>query len=1527
MKVKSNINALAQKSAIPKGSTTPVEHALISSPLPTLICRPDGNIILSNAAAASLLGIEKEQLHYTSIQSVFNNPQLKLNSPCHTSQPTLLNFPRSSGCPLLFESYFNYIIDEDEQKVQVSLIDITENEKLKQEASQYEFDLSLFINNSEELLMLVDKHHKVILFNQVMAQRTRLKRGIELKKGLNVLDLADADEREHVKGYYQKAFSGETIAFEMQINVEGKPYYYFCSFKPARTGDGNIPAVLVTTRDITEKKLHEVALTNAEQRWRFALEGSNQGVWDWDIAKETVFFSDSWKKLFGFGPDEVFDSMNDWQKMLHPLDKISMEQHIKKHFETDNDLYETEFRARSKEGFYKWILSKGMIVSRDAVGTPLRMLGTHIDITERKAIEESFRLMFYDNPRPMWTFDKKTFQFLDVNNIAIELYGYSRQEFLQMSILDIRPQEDVKRVKELVGRKGYIGSRKRIWRHLKKNGDLIDVEITTKYFDRDGLEYGLVLAEDVTDKVRSEKKLRDSELQYKLLFDDNPLPFWIYDPATLKFLEVNTAALDFYGYTREEFLNLALFDLYLPEDIDRIKKVISKVSENGHAIVNTWTQKKKNGDLVTVEVSRNELQYHSVSARLVVIRDITERVRAKKLLEQSEQQYRALFHHNPLPSFIYNPADFSILEVNDVMVNAYGYSREELLSLKLPDLIPTKELERLQAIVKNKDGSNLPVVSNWTHLKKNGDKMIVEVIRNTMDYNGVPARLVIVKDVTERVKIEKQIRETNERYQLATRATSDVVYDWDLANNKLDWNENILTILGWNPGFLTIDKWKEMIHENERESVVKSIQEFISHPSKNHWRFEYNLKTADGGYKYVLDRGFLLRDSAGTPIRMIGAMQDITDIKQKEKELLKSNDRFKFVSQATSDTICDWDLKKGEIILSENYQQIFGWELPDTRVLTPEVVMDRCHPDDKQQILSSINEAINSSKTIFDAEFRYLRGDGTYAFATQKCLILRDDHGVAERIIGAMQDISERKYQEELQTLELRVFEVSAVPGVHIHTVLQTLIKGYEELHNEMTACISIVNVNDEIEILAPRLGKDHARQLKYYIERQKDKLQTNPLPQNELIISYAGGDEWKHTTSSANSFAWKTSWTHPVYHHNGSLLAFITIFVDGERKPSGMEVNTLSRLHNLLRVIIVNYLSLEQIRLSNERYNNVLKATHDLVWDWNLETGSFYRNIEGLKKVYGIDNHEAIQNVYSWMERIHPEDHSKVQQVINDILHATDQDTFDVEYRFKKDDGNYSFIYDRGVIVRNADGKPLRMIGAAQNVTDRKILEDELLQKELDRQKSISQATIDTQEEERREIGKELHDNVNQVLTTTKLYLDLSLSSPELKDDLIKKSSKNIIYVINEIRQLSRSLMDPSIGDLGLIDSINDLVENINITRKLHVSLSADPELENLVDESQKLMIFRILQEAMNNTIKYAQATAVQLSLRNKKGQVELIISDDGVGFNPKTIKKGAGLKNIQNRVYLTGGKLQIDTAAGKGCNIIIHFPIQKIK
>jgi signal transduction histidine kinase len=202
-----------------------------------------------------------------------------------------------------------------------------------------------------------------------------------------------------------------------------------------------------------------------------------------------------------------------------------------------------------------------------------------------------------------------------------------------------------------------------------------------------------------------------------------------------------------------------------------------------------------------------------------------------------------------------------------------------------------------------------------------------------------------------------------------------------------------------------------------------------------------------------------------------------------------------------------------------------------------------------------------------------------------------------------------------------------------------------------------------------------------------------------------------------------------------------------------------------------------------------------------------------------------------------------------------------------------------------------------------------------------ISQATIETQEKERSEIGKELHDNVNQVLTTTKLYLDLSVSNPELKDELIQKSSKNIIYVINEIRQLSRSLMHPTLGDLGLIDSLNDLIENINLTRKLKVILDTEIS-EHTLPESIKITIFRIVQEVLNNALKHAKATLVNINMTTDNDELSLSIIDDGIGFEPQTVRKGAGLKNIQNRVYLANGTVTLDSTPGKGCSIFINFP-----
>jgi signal transduction histidine kinase len=215
-----------------------------------------------------------------------------------------------------------------------------------------------------------------------------------------------------------------------------------------------------------------------------------------------------------------------------------------------------------------------------------------------------------------------------------------------------------------------------------------------------------------------------------------------------------------------------------------------------------------------------------------------------------------------------------------------------------------------------------------------------------------------------------------------------------------------------------------------------------------------------------------------------------------------------------------------------------------------------------------------------------------------------------------------------------------------------------------------------------------------------------------------------------------------------------------------------------------------------------------------------------------------------------------------------------------------------------------------------------DFLNEEISKQKAISQATINIQEKERVAIGRELNENVNQVLVTIKLYLDLASSHPELREELIWKSSENLNNAISEIRHLSNSLASPSLSDLGLIDSIEDLVQTLNATNRIYCDFVHGNFDESRLNDEQKLVLFRILQEAMKNVLTHAEASETIIRLSKIEDKTQLFIKDNGKGFDPSTIRNGAGLNNIRNRVYLSNGNLTIDSLPGKGSTLVVELP-----
>ena len=228
--------------------------------------------------------------------------------------------------------------------------------------------------------------------------------------------------------------------------------------------------------------------------------------------------------------------------------------------------------------------------------------------------------------------------------------------------------------------------------------------------------------------------------------------------------------------------------------------------------------------------------------------------------------------------------------------------------------------------------------------------------------------------------------------------------------------------------------------------------------------------------------------------------------------------------------------------------------------------------------------------------------------------------------------------------------------------------------------------------------------------------------------------------------------------------------------------------------------------------------------------------------------------------------------------------------------------------------------------IIESKRAEEKLLKQELDKQKLIAQAMVDAQEKERAEIGKELHDNINQILSTTKLYLELAKNDNNQRLSLINRSAGNIHNAIHEIRNISRSLVPSSIGDLGLQDSILDLVESIRTTKTMHVEFYPVGEFDAQISDKTKLMLFRIIQEQVNNVLKHSGARnlIIELILAEAEHSIELSITDDGKGFNPERVRKsGLGLSNITSRADLFGGKVTILSAPGRGCKLRVQIPI----
>jgi PAS domain S-box-containing protein len=354
-----------------------------------------------------------------------------------------------------------------------------------------------------------------------------------------------------------------------------------------------------------------------------------------------------------------------------------------------------------------------------------------------------------------------------------------------------------------------------------------------------------------------------------------------------------------------------------------------------------------------------------------------------------------------------------------------------------------------------------------------------------------------------------------------------------------------------------------------------------------------------------------------------------------------------------------------------------------------------------------------------------------------------------------------------------------------------------------------------------------------------------------------------------------------------------------------------------------------EQLLRSELFYRNLIGDSLDgiLLTDTN---GLITFASPSVEKILGYQPEDIIQTTA--FAYAHPDDQAIAISTFQDEVRMEPLIKF-IDIRLRAKNGEWIPCNVRG---HNMLYNPYigRMVIYFTDDSRRKEMEDrlkesqqELISQEIQKQKLLTQATIDGQEKERKEIGKELHDNISQHLTTTRLYLEVAQERAVRDDvkDLIYHAHKELTDIINEIRKLSQSLVPPTLGDIGLVESIQDVCTSLKRAHTIEVDFHHRSFTEDSIPDNMKLMLFRIIQEQINNIIRHAAATTLHIRLQSDAESLELNITDNGQGFDPDANgKKGLGLTNIINRVGLFNGKVDLQSAPGKGCTILVTVPLK---
>jgi PAS domain S-box-containing protein len=924
--------------------------------------------------------------------------------------------------------------------------DINAQKLLQLREERQRANLKALLENIPDRVCTTDMEFNLTSFNTGFYTDSLRFTGIEPQIGINLMVFSLGLDWDELESFLKPVLKGYHCSKEAAVSLGKEVYYFEISASPIFDDSQTQIGISVFSRDITSRKQKEVLLLESREFYKSLFENNPDAAYSLSMDGNILTGNSGLIKLLEIDPEQLSDLH--FSKFFPPEEL----ERIGGYFQNLLKGIPNEFRSRiiTANGTVKTVDNRTIPVMLN--GEVISIFGIARDITLNLKKEEERKLVLETILDYFYVVDNE-FNFTYVNEAAEKIMD--KGPLVGKNLLETFP---------VLGQGLFFENLKKAQQTNKPvQFDYYSLETKT-WFDEnfypheDGIS---IFFRSVNDKKNAEQELQDQKYFFEQTFMQSAVSTILLDKDGYC-LKINPKLSSIFGLPAEMVENKK-YNVFEDPEISRqeIDKKIRSIIDQKVSV--SWETKVDLSELQStapIPENLNSVFYlnvigfpildseGNVSHVIMQHNDITESKKAEANLLESERKYRKLIENMGL-GLMEVDNDQIILRAYPQFCKMTGYSEQELLGQNAFEIL-SKQVVNSYIVDKKIEDRKIGISDNYELRVKTKDGRVLDFLINgspiTNSKGEVTGSLGVHFDITERIK---SVEELKQQKELAESIVSNIPIMISIISKEgrfISVNKTWEKELGWSE-YETLNSPEFLPSLIPNEEVRNDVINFIS-MADGIW-MDFDLVIRDGSI--IHSSWTCIRLSDG---RTIGIGQNITDRKRFEENLRLSNERFQYVTKATFDAIWDSDLIKSDVYWGEGFSALFGYGLDELK-LSGLSFKEFLHPSDANRINESFQTAISGSETNWNGEYQFRKADGKYAFVQDRAIIIRDETGNAVRAIGAMQDISRQKEEEQrLKLLEsvvtnstdsILILEVNQKDGI------QSKIVYSNEAFNKMT--------------------------------------------------------------------------------------------------------------------------------------------------------------------------------------------------------------------------------------------------------------------------------------------------------------------------------------------------------------------------------------------------------------------------------------------------------------------------------------------